>query len=124
MRDMNPNLGYTPSKENAQKAGRASGVARRQKKNMQDIALAFLSMPADITNIPDEIINLAKFMKLKITVQEAILLAQINKAIKNQDTKAAEFVRDTAGQKPTDKLNMGGQLSYINILKEATGEDM
>jgi hypothetical protein len=39
-----------------------------------------------------------------ITLLEAANLAQIRRAMKG-DTKAAEYVRDTMGEKPTDKLS-------------------
>ena len=113
--------------ENAAEYGRMSGEARRKKKNLQEIAQMFLSMPASITAVPEELLTLSKQIGVKVTVGGAILLAQIHKAIYSKDTKAAEFVRDTAGEKPKDDVNMNGNISYINLikeLKETTGEEM
>lgn len=53
------------------------------------------------TNI-EAIKNLAAIKGKNITVQEAIMLAQIQKAMKG-DTRAAEFVRDSSGNKPLDE---------------------
>ena len=51
----------------------------------------------------------------KITVEDAILYAQITKAIKDKDTVAAAFVRDTSGQKPKDEVEHN--VSIDNLLK-------
>lgn len=113
--------------ENAAEYGRISGEKRRAKKNMQEIAQMFLTMPAPITAVPEELLKLSKQIGVKITVGGAVLLAQIHKAIYSKDTKAAEFVRDTAGEKPKDNVNMNGNISYINLmkdLKETIGEEM
>lgn len=104
--------------------GKKSGEARRAKKNMQELAQMFLDMPAAISQVPQEIIALSKKFDTKLTIGGAILISQIHKAIVNKDTKAAEFVRDTAGQKPTDNVNLNGRMSYIELLKQAEGDDM
>jgi hypothetical protein len=46
--------------------------------------------------------------KDEITVQEAIIYAQITKAVKGFDTAAAAFIRDTSGQKPKDEVEVKG----------------
>ena len=40
------------------------------------------------------------------------------------DTTAATFVRDTSGQKPTDKLDVEGKISYTDALKKLVGPEM
>lgn len=40
------------------------------------------------------------------TIQEAITLALITKALKG-DTKAFEIIRDTIGEKPAERINLG-----------------
>lgn len=93
----------------ATKGGIASGVARRQKKAMKDTLAALLCMPlkdgkaADIEKIK----SIASLNGKNITVQEAIMLAQIQKAVKG-DTRAAEFVRDSSGNKPKDEVQLSG----------------
>ena len=44
-----------------------------------------------------------------ITVQEAMAIAMLQKAMKG-NVKAAEWIRDTAGQKPVDNMNMNMNL--------------
>ena len=96
----------------ATKGGIASGKARREKKAMKETLASLLSMPlkdgksADI----DAIKNLAAVKGKNITVQEAIMLAQIQKAMKG-DTRAAEFIRDSSGNKPVDGLEISGNVN-------------
>jgi len=100
-----------PSSEEARKNGRkggiASGKARREKKMFRETLEALLSMPLnDGTNADiEKIQNFASLKKQNISVQEAILIAQIQRAMKG-DTRSAEYVRDTIGQRPTENMNM------------------
>ena len=116
------------ARKNGAKGGVASGKARRERKAMKETLEALLSMPlkngksADIETIK----NLASLKGKNITVQEAIMLAQIQKAIKG-DTKAAEYVRDTSGNKPKDDVVLNGSLqtetSKLDDLIKQMSED-
>ena len=44
--------------------------------------------------------------KEKMTMDEVVVLQQYAKAIIQQDTKAAEFIRDSVGEKPSSTVNM------------------
>lgn len=94
-------------KKIARKGGIASGKARREKKAMRETLDILLSMPmkdgayADVESIR----SFASIKGKNISVQEAILIAQVQKAMKG-DTKAAEYVRDTIGQKPGENVEM------------------
>lgn len=98
--------------KNGKKGGIASGKARREKKAMKDTLNDLLSMPlksgkaADVETIK----NLASLKGKNITVQEAIMLAQIQKALKG-DTKAAEYIRDTSGQKLKEAIELSGGIN-------------
>ena len=101
-----------PTSEEARKngaaGGRASGEARRRRKAMREVLDELLELPlrkgvikelqslADLAG-PNGKINLLNG-KVNVTVEQAVLLAQILQAI-NGNTKAATFLRDTAGQK-------------------------
>lgn len=106
-------------RENGRKGGIASGEVRRSKKAMRDRLEILLTMPiksgkgADIEAIK----NFAALKGKNITVQDAVMIAQIQKALKG-DTNAAAFVRDTAGQKPTDSMDM-----QVNVPVLFEGED-
>lgn len=88
------------AKRNGKKGGIASGKARREKKAMKETLEVLLTMPLKDGRVADleTIKSVASIKGKNITVQEAIMLAQIQKAMKG-DTKAAEYIRDTTGQK-------------------------
>lgn len=79
--------------EAGQKGGIASGEARRRKRDIR-LALEAL-LEKDITDKHGNVMSTA----------EAIAIKQIEKALKG-DTRAFEVVRDSAGQKPTDKIDL------------------
>lgn len=85
--------------------GKASGEARRLKKTFKDIAKGAL----DLQTPPDVAAMLAKtFPELsgqEMTNRLALLYSQLDKALKG-DTRAFEVIRDTAGEKPSDKLEV------------------
>lgn len=96
---------------NGRRGGIASGKSKREKKAMKDTLETLLSMQLKSGKAADveTIRNLAALKGKNITVQEAIMLAQIQKAMKG-DTRAAEYVRDTIGQKPDNKMNIDMKL--------------
>lgn len=117
------NLNPIRSGDEARKRGRAGGIAsgkaRREKKMMRETLDMLLSMPMKNGKFAD-VENIRSFAALKgknISVQEAILIAQVQKAMKG-DTRAAEYVRDTIGQKPTDSVDMN-----MNVPVMFEGED-
>lgn len=79
--------------EIATKGGINSGEARRRKRDIR-LALEAL-LEKDITDKHGNTMSTA----------EAIAIKQIEKALKG-DTKAFEVVRDSAGQKPSDKIDV------------------
>lgn len=106
-----PNEQRTPSerRENAKKAGIASGEARRKKRDLKLAMQALLE--ADVKD---------KRTGETMSGAEAIALAQYRKALKG-DAKAFELIRDTSGQKPVEKVeqvNIDGEyVDKINELK-------
>lgn len=96
---------------NGRKGGIASGEAKRKKKAMRETLDVLLAMPmksgkfADIESIK----NFASLKGRNINVQEAMIISMLQRAMKG-DVKAAEWIRDTAGQKPVDNMNMNMNL--------------
>ena len=86
---------YKLSQDEAKRGGIASGEARRRKR---DIRLALEALLEKSYKVSDG---------TELTGAEAIALKQMEKALKG-DTKAFELVRDTAGQKPVDKVAVAG----------------
>ena len=81
--------------EIARKGGKASGVARREKKTMAQTLELFLSMPIKKGKLAD-IDNIKNFKDLEdknISVQERIILKQTLLALKG-DPRSAAFIRD------------------------------
>ena len=98
-------------RENGRKGGIASGEAKRKKKAMRETLDVLLAMPmksgkfADIESIK----NFAALKGKNINVQEAMIISMLQRAMKG-DVKAAEWIRDTAGQKPVENMNMNMNL--------------
>ena len=100
------------ARERGKKCGIASGEKRREKKAMKETLETLLQMPlksGKAVNL-DKIKDIAALKGKNITVQEAIMLAQIQKAIKG-DTKAAEYVRDTSGNKLKEGVELSGGIN-------------
>ena len=71
---------------------------------MQQALNAILDMPLKAGRV-QQIRNLSEVKGKNITAEQAMLLAMVNKALKG-DVRAATFVRDTAGCKPTDRVEI------------------
>ena len=87
----NENLTHKLTVDELRKGGRKSGEARRAKKSLRE-AMRFL-MDADLTGKDGK----------TMTGTEAMAAKAFQAALKG-DWKAWELVRDTAGQKPVDKI--------------------
>lgn len=83
------------------KAGKASGEARREKKRFQNAVLAALSSKTDNGN----------------TLLEEIVAAQFKRALSG-DTRAFEALRDTSGEKPTDKVEASVTSENKELMRE------
>lgn len=106
-------------RERARKGGIASVKARREKKLFRETLESLLSMPMKDGNdvSVDDIKSFAGIKGANISVQEAILIAQVQKAMKG-DTRAAEYVRDSIGQKPSDKIQLDADVAVTDKVKE------
>lgn len=108
-----PNEQRTPSerRENARKAGIASGEARRKKKLMREAFDELLSR-----EYHDQAGN-----KLDGT---SALAAKVFKQAIDGDLKAFEIIRDTTGQKPVERVETVeiSQETYEHVAKALEGE--
>lgn len=106
-------------REIAAKGGRNSGKARRERKAMKETLELLLAMPlndkkqCDIENVK----NWGALNGKNITVEQAIIVKQLQKALKG-DLNAAEFIRDTSGQQPGQKVDFNGVVPVV-----ISGED-
>lgn len=109
----------TEARKRGKKGGIASGKARREKKAFRETLETLLSMNME-NGVGVSVDTITSFKGIKgqnISVQEAILIAQVQKAMKG-DTRAAEYVRDSIGQKPSENMNMA-----VNLPVFFEGED-
>lgn len=90
------------AREIGRKGGQKSGEVRKAKKTMRQM-LDYLLEKEIKTN------------KGEMSTLEAIMVSMIAKASKG-DVRATEFIRDTIGQKPSDKVI--GELSIKQALVE------
>ena len=101
-------------REAGRKGGIKSGEAKRKKKAMKEALDVILSMPLKNGrhNDVEDIKNFAALKGKNINVQEAMMIAQVQKALKG-DTQAAQFIRDTIGEKAPESLELGGSMIII-----------
>lgn len=109
------------ARENGRKGGKASVKAKRERKQMRETLEILLNMPlkggksADV----EEIRNFAAIKGKNISVQDALLLSMIQRALKG-NVRAAEYVRDTIGENPIQKV----EADVRNIVPVIGGDDM
>ena len=109
----------------AVEAGRKGGIKaaekRKEKKNAQEIIKTFLSMPLKGGKVAD-VDNIKNFLELKgknITVEEAMFLQVVQKALKG-DLRAIEMMLALTGEKPAEKV----QVENVNPMSELTTEEL
>lgn len=105
---LNPVRSEKEARKKGKKGGENSGKARKAKKPMQELAsmmLQMASIPKTKKKIKEDFPNIADE---DLTNAAAIINSQIGKAVKG-DTRSAEFIRDTSGQKPTEKFEQVGE---------------
>lgn len=90
-------------REAGRKGGKASGEARRKKRQMKNAAKLLLDMPVVGENAVKNLETLG-FDEEDMTNQMALLVRIFQKAIATGDVRAAEFLRDTAGYNPETSL--------------------
>lgn len=117
----------TPSeaRNRGKKGGIKSGKARKERKAMKETAEMILGLTLKDGTVTDleDIQSMAAANGKNITVQDAIILKQAQKALKG-DIRAAEFIRDTSGNRPTNEQRMDVAVDngFIEALNAAVEE--
>lgn len=96
----------------ASKAGKAAAKKRREKKQMQEIAKIVLHMPFEGTDAQlDDLEGLSfeDYPDRKLTVSEISILKVAKKAMRG-DIAAIQFLRDTAGEKPVEQIEVSADI--------------
>ena len=111
-----PNWAGNKPKEQLIANGRKGGLKYaenvKKRKRAQEILDVFLAMPLKKRQKAD-IEEIQAFEQLKnknITVNEAIQLKQIQRAL-NGDLASAQYIRDTVGDKPVEKVEMKAEVN-------------
>lgn len=109
--------------ECGRKGGIASGEKRRKKREMKERLGLLLNMPLKNGKQVDieDVKSYAALKGKNITVEDAILIAQIQRAMKG-DLMAATFIRDTSGNKPVDAVSVNGNVN--NPFEGLTTEEL
>ena len=106
--------------EAGKKGGKASGEAKRRRKALKETLEILLNMTIDKRRKNVDIEKIQAFADLKgknVTVDEAMMIRLIQKAL-NGDLTAVTLVRDTIGEKPSDKVEVNDVTPVI-----ISGED-
>lgn len=109
LKPFDSNQNREEAKKNGRKGGKKSGEVRRQKKTMREM-LDYL-LEKELTSKNGE----------KATTLEAMMTAMIKQGL-NGNVKAVEFIRDTTGQKPTEKVEATN--ATITVTDEKTIESV
>jgi len=113
----NPATQFTSGRkavENGRKGGIACAKAKKEKKALKETLETLLEMPIKEGRLVDidKIKSIAGMKGKNVTMQEAIMLSMLNKAAKG-DVRAAEYIRDTIGQKPANMMNVDMNLPVL-----------
>lgn len=113
------------ARANGRKGGRASGRARRAKRDMRETFRELLDMPMR----PGGMTGFGSMEGAEgknMTVGEAIAMTMLRAAVEG-DVRAAEFVRDTSGQRPSQAVEVQAPTrdaadAFMSMLDEVRAE--
>ena len=107
----------TPINKDTAREMQLKGAAVRKRNNEERKrmkeelnTLLKMSLKKGEYQFPEDITNLAEAKEMNIPVQTAINISMIQRAIMG-DVQAATWVRDTLGEKPTDKVELDQSLT-------------
>jgi len=105
--------GLTPerARANGRKGGLASGIARQRRRAMRETLSTLLQAPID----DEKIAAALQAIGLPADYQGAMTLAVMRKALLG-DVEAARYLRDTAGEKPTETYNLSMEAKPVQAL--------
>lgn len=95
--------------------GKASGEARRRKKNMRECLELLLSLDVKNPKVREQLAKLGVEDE-QMTNEMAMMVSALNKATKG-DIQAMNFVRDTSGQQITNKVEIDKIPKIVDDIK-------
>lgn len=108
-------LSKEEAKEMGKKGGIASGEARKNKRLMKEQLSMLLSLEVKNEKIKEQL-KVLGIPEDDMNNQMALLVAMLNKATKG-DIQAANFIRDTSGQKPVEIQEVREVPSIVDDIK-------
>ena len=110
--------GDPESLEISKKGGKARQADRLKRKSMKEDFNILLKLPLKKGEMvySEDIQNLAEAKGMNISVQNAIDIAMVERAMLG-DVQAAIYIRDTVGEKPTDKVELDSSLTIESWAK-------
>lgn len=110
------------ARELGQMGGIASGAVRRKKAAMRDYVQFILGMKRKVSEKTLEQLKEMGVTEDEVTGQTLALMKIMDKAIAG-DIKAMEFLRDTAGEKPTDSVKMTHEIGDGAVIRIGYEDD-
>ena len=110
------------ARESGQLGGIASGAVRRKKAAMKDYVQFILGMKRKVSEKTLEQLKEMGVTEDEVTGQTLALMKIMDKAIAG-DIKAMEFLRDTAGEKPTDSVKMTHEIGDGAVIRIGYEDD-
>ena len=109
-------------KEMNRRGGINSGAVRRKKAAMRDYVQFILGMKRKVSEKTLEQLKEMGVTEDEVTGQTLALMKIMDKAIAG-DIKAMEFLRDTAGEKPTDSVKMTHEIGDGAVIRIGYEDD-
>ena len=109
--------------EDSRRAGKASGEARRKKKAMKEAINMLLSLP-----LKDEkakaYLEYLGFEEEDMDNQLGLVISMYKEAVAKGNVQAANWIRDTAGDKPVEKVeaNVESKNADISAIKDIANQ--
>jgi hypothetical protein len=89
--------------------GKKNGETMERRRNMQECMRALLEITTSKDKAREKLGDIADLASENPTLMELVGLAQLREA-QDGNTKAAEFVRDTAGYKPVERQEINAEI--------------
>lgn len=94
---------------------RRKSEERRKMKDELNILLQMALKRGDVVE-PEDVLSMEEAEKLNVSAQTAIAIAMLKRAMMG-DVQAGQFIRDTVGEKPSDKVEVDQSLTIESWAK-------
>lgn len=116
---------YNSLRESLNLKGTKKERRRKYKQIISELGIRNITMEDIAKGLGDKEPGFINMMhETDMTLDEAVVLQQYAKAIINQDTRAAEFLRDSVGEKPSQQLDINStdesglsKMSYEELIE-------